>query len=167
MTGKVLALGVALFSVLALPQIVLVIGNAVASDDLLDSLQNQSNDYAPIIVSSLLVAGFMTSMSMAIASQSSRRAIATGAVLAYFVIFAALGGILVETTDGDAGQLLVLISPFDLLEGAVLWIFNAPPESDSTVANAGLAGGWHGLAAVIYTAGALAYLYWRYARASV
>jgi hypothetical protein len=108
----------------------------------------------------------MASMSVAIASQSPRRAIATGAVLAYFVIFAALGGIMVETTDGDAEKLLVLLSPFDMLEGAVTWLFDESPEPDSTVADAGLAGGWHTVAAVVYIAGALVYLYRRYARIS-
>jgi ABC-2 type transport system permease protein len=166
-TGKVAALGVALFGVFALPQVVLVVGNAVASDDLLQSLSDQSEDYAPILASSLLVAAFMTSMSVAIASQTPRRAIATGAVLAYFVIFAALGGILVETTDGDSEQLLVLLSPFDTLEGAVLWLFDAAAEPDSTVADAGLPGAWHAAAALMYIAGALGYLYRRYAKISV
>ncbi|HLF79487.1 MAG TPA: ABC transporter permease subunit, partial [Dehalococcoidia bacterium] len=100
-SAKVGALTVALGAVLLLPQIVLLLGSAVATDDLVGYMRDNVDLVPPIAASSALAAAFMASVSLAIASQTSRRAFATGAVLAYFVIFATLGGILVETTTGD------------------------------------------------------------------
>lgn len=166
-SAKVASLAVALFLVLAIPQLLVVLGNAVASNDLLGSLRDDADQLGPIITSSVLVAAFMASMSVAIASQTPRRAISTGAVLAYFVIFTAIGGILVDTTSGTAQDVSVLLSPLDLLEGAVRWLFNAPPTEGSTVAKSGLDGGYYALAAVAYTVAAMAVLYRRYIRMTV
>lgn len=166
-TAKTAALGVALFAVFFLPQVLLVLGNAVAADDLLDSLKDDADQFPPIFASSVLVAAFMTSMSVAIASQSPRRALATGAVLAYFVVFTTIGNILVETTSDEARRLSVLLSPGDMLEGAVRWVFGSSPEPDSAVDRADLAGSAYFFAALAYISGALAYLYRRYARLNV
>jgi ABC-2 type transport system permease protein len=166
-SAKIASLLVALLLIFAVPQLLLILGSAVASDDLLDTFKDEADQLLPIIASSMVVAGFFSAMSVTIASQSPRRAIATGAVLAYFIIFTTLGAILVDTTTGDVRKFSVLIGPGDFLEGAVRWIFDAPPEPDTAVYKANLAGGYYLLASVAYIAGSLAILYRRYIRLSV
>ncbi len=53
------------------------------------------------------------------------------------MIFSALGSILVQTTTGDVQKYMLLISPLDVLDGAVYWLFAARPPADSVLADAG------------------------------
>ena len=166
-SAKVGALAVALFVVVGLPQIVLLLGGAVATDDLVGHLRDNADLLPPIFASSLIVAVFLSAVSLTIAAQTSRRAFATGAVLAYFVIFTAIGLILVETTTGDFRRFSILISPVDMLDGAVHWLFDATPPPESDLAKADLQGGFYLLAAAGYTLVALVLLYRRFLRMTV
>ena len=165
--AKVAALTAALFLVLIIPQILLLLGAAVAGDDTLGYLRDHADDLAPILAGALTVGLLMGGISLTIASQTSRRALATGAVLGYFVIFTAIGSVLVETLTGDVRQYTLLLSPLDLLHGAVLWLFGATPEPGSDLDEAGLAGGYYFLAAWIYIVVPLAFLFRRLQRLAV
>ena len=89
-SAKLGALMTALFIVLALPQIILVLGSAVAKADVVNGLSDQAGQFAPIFAGAFVVAAFMGSVSLTIASMTSRRAFSTGAVLAFFVILSAI-----------------------------------------------------------------------------
>ena len=138
--AKVGALVLSLFLVLVFPQILLQLGNAVAADGLTDYLEDNVDLYPPIVASSFLIALFMGCFALAIAIQTSRRAFATGAIIASFVILTALGGIFVETLDIDTGKYALLISPFDVLEGLTVWVFGVEPFEGSWVERADLSG---------------------------
>ena len=166
-TAKIAALVTALFVILALPLVLLVVGSAVADSDLLGYLQDNAKEFAPILGSSLLVAVFMAAVSLAIASQTSRRAISTAAVFGYFAISTAVGNILVETTTGDAASLSILISPLEVLDGAVRWMFGANPIAESAQEKAGLDGEYYLLTSFAYTLVALGVLLRRFLRMSV
>ena len=165
--AKLGALVLSLFLVLSLPQVFLQIGNAVATDDLTQYLQDNIDIIPPVLATSALAAVFMASLSLAISIHTSRRAFATGAVIAAFVILAALGTIFVNTLDGDAQKYSLLVSPFGILEGVVFWIFGAEPLSGSEIEEAGLSGGYYLIAILIYTAVFLGVLYRRITRMSV
>ena len=165
--AKVVSLAAALILVLIVPQILLLLGGAVAGDDTIGYLQDNAGDLAPILAGAAMVGLLMGGISLTIAGQTARRALATGAVLAYFVIFTAIGSILVDTLTGDARQYALLVSPLGLLEGAVYWLFSATPRPGSELANAGLAGGYYFLAACIYIVVPLALLFRRLQRLAV
>jgi hypothetical protein len=147
--------------------LVLLLGSAVASDDLLGYLGDEIDLAPPILASSGVVAVLMASVSLAIASQTSRRAYATGATLAFFVILAAIVAVLVDTTTGDVQRYVALVSPFLVLDGAVFWLFGASWPAGSALERSGLEGGFYLLAAACYTAVALALLYRRFLRLAV
>ncbi len=166
-SAKLAALTVALFLVTVTPQVVLFLGGAVAANDILKYTGDNIDLVPPIFLSSLVISVFMASVSLAIGSQTPRRAIATTAVLASFVILTAIGGIMVQTTTGDIQKYAVLLSPIDLIEGAVRWLFGAAPQAGSSLDKSGL-GGWACFAAVCaYAAASLAVLYRRFARLTV
>ncbi|HEY7268939.1 MAG TPA: ABC transporter permease subunit [Dehalococcoidia bacterium] len=165
--AKAFALTAGLFLVCLLPQVLLLAGQAVAAVDLGDYLKHHLDDLAPIVASCALVATVMASMSLAIASQTPRRALATGAVLAFFVIFGALGGIIVGTTTGDVRTYSVILSPFDVLQGAVYWIFSASPPADSPVGTAGTSLALLFAVSVGFAVVALVILFRRYQRMAV
>jgi ABC-2 type transport system permease protein len=165
--AKAGALFAGLFLVCFVPQALLLIGNGVAASDLLAYMRDNWDQVPPVVAGCILVASFMGSVALCVASQTPRRALSTGAVLAFFVILDSLGRVLVETTSGDAQKYSVLLSPLDVLNGAVEWIFSAAPEADSAVAKSGLSGELLFLAAIVYTAAALTLLFRRFQRLSV
>jgi ABC-2 type transport system permease protein len=158
LAAKASALFAALLAVSLAPQLVLFAGSAVAASNLGDYVLHNADILAPMAASSLVIAAFMSAVSLTLGSQTPRRAYATVAVLAYFVIFGVVGGILVETTTGTVRQYVVLISPNAVLEGATRWIFSAPAPANSPVARAGLDGSVYFAAAVAYAVAALGLL---------
>jgi ABC-2 type transport system permease protein len=163
-SSKVVALFAALFLVTFVPQVLLFLGSAVATEDLVSYITSNIDIVPPVLGSSMLVAALMSSVSLAIGSQTHRRAFATGAILAFFVIFNVLGSILVETTTGEAQKYSLLIAPVITAEGAVRWIFGAAAPSGSVLAKSGLAG-WACFVALFgYIALALGVLYRRFQR---
>ena len=156
-----------LFLVLVIPQILLQLGNAVAAEGLTDYLEDNVDLYPPIVASSFLIALFMGCFSLAIAIQTSRRAFATGAIIASFVILTALGGIFVETLDIDTGKYALLISPFDVLEGLTVWVFGVEPFEDSWVERADHSGIIYFAVTMVATAVSLGVILRRILRMSV
>jgi ABC-2 type transport system permease protein len=165
--AKLAALVLSLFLVLSIPQVLLQAGNAVATDDLTQYMQDNVEVIPPVIASSALVALFMASLTLAISIFTTRRAFATGAVIAAFVILSAIGGILVETLEGSAKQYSLLISPPGILEGMVYWVFGVEPLPDTGIAEADLPGAYYFVAVIGYTALCLGVLYHRIMRMSV
>ena len=165
--AKASALVTALLIVLITPQIVLFLGNAVATDDLTGYLGANLDQIPPILGSSLLIAVFMAGISLAIASQTPKRALSTGAIVIYFVVATAVGNVLLETTTGAARDYVALISPLDVLEGAVHWLFDEPLPADHGLRRSGLAGAYYFAAALAYAAVTLAFLFRRYERLAV
>ncbi len=156
--AKLLALALALLLVLVTPQLILILGKAVAATNLVDSLRSSANELPAIVGSSVLAALLMSSLSLAIASQTSRRAFSTGAVLGYFVVFSALGSILVAILGADVRGYGLLVSPLGVMEGAVRWIFSVSPQQDTDLAKANLHGSVYALVAFGYIVAAVAVL---------
>jgi ABC-2 type transport system permease protein len=165
--SKLAAFILSLFLVLAIPQVIAQAGNAVATEDLVQYIQDNADLIPPILGSAAVVALVMATVSLAIAMQTSRRAFSTGAVIVAFVILSGVGNVLVETLTGDSKQYGLLISPLDILEGMVLWIFNANPEPDTSIAKAGLDGIYYLIAALAYITVSLAIIYRRVQRLSI
>jgi ABC-2 type transport system permease protein len=166
-SAKILALFVAVLGVMLLPQALLFLGNAVATEDMLNYLGDEIDQVPPVIASSVVVALVVASLSLALASLSSKRALSTGIVFAFFVLATVLSGALFEATTGDIRNYVLLISPLDALEGVVFWIFGATPPDDRVIAEIDVDGPVYFLAAAGYIAVSLAFLYRRFERMSV
>jgi len=164
---KLASLAVALFVLLFVPEVVIQGGNAVAATDTARYVRDNADLLPPLAASSAVTAAFMASLSLAVAMQTSRRAFATGAVIAAFVIPSALGNIFVETLSGEAQRYSLLISPIDLLQGAVYWMFGADFPQPSSLSKAGLDGGAYFAAALGYTLIAIGFVYRGIRRVSV
>jgi ABC-2 type transport system permease protein len=162
LAAKVGALFTAVLLVIVVPQTVLFLGNAIATEEISAYVKDNAHLLPPIAASSIAVAAFIALVSVAIASQSSKRGLSTGAVIVYFIVFTALGEGLMETTTGDVSALMLLISPQAVMEGTVFWVFNAAPTD--SLAQAGLPGYVYFLALVAYVGVAAAWLARRFLR---
>ena len=161
--AKLAAFTTALMLVTLVPQAVLVIGNGLASDDLVEYLGDNWADLPRTIGGGVAIAATAAAVSLAIASQTSRRSYATVAVVAWFLLTLPISAILIFEIGGG-GQLAVLFSPFFFLEGAVLWIFDVRPGIDSAPREAGFPMWTYGLAVVAHVAAGTAVTVRRFMR---
>jgi ABC-2 type transport system permease protein len=166
-TAKLAALITAVFALNFMPQLLLMVGNAVATDDVTGYFSDHGQDILPIFVSSVAISLVMGSVAMAIASQSSRRAISTIAVLGVFTISLTLSSILVNLIEGGARGYAIFVSPMNTLDGFIYWVFNATPDFNSTLDRADLPGGLYLAGCIIYVVVATGWLYRRYWKMSV
>jgi ABC-2 type transport system permease protein len=125
--AKLAALASALIIISLVPQLLVFAGNAFAGSDSLQYVRDNWRDIAPIVGSGILLSLFMSSIALAIASQTSRWQLASGGVIAYFGITWVLGSILVYSfPNGPAGYSL-LFSGFHVARGITLWLFGITP----------------------------------------
>jgi ABC-2 type transport system permease protein len=138
--AKFAALATALLFLTLVPQAVLVLGNGLASSDSVQYWQDNWADLPRIVASGLLVAGLFASLSLLVAAQTPRRAYATVSVIALFVISGVISDIISATAGGVWGQVAVVLTPFQVVRGTILWIFVATGDRGSALTEADLPG---------------------------
>lgn len=161
--AKLAAFATAIAFLTLVPQVVLVLGNGLASDSLVDFVRDSWEDFPLTIAAGAALAVTAAAVSLAIASQSPRRSYATVAVVAWFLLTLPIAGILVFGIGG-IGKFAVFLSPFDFMYGAVSWIFNVDVGTDSTQDEAGFDLWTYGVALAVYTAAGIFFTLRRFAR---
>jgi ABC-2 type transport system permease protein len=157
------AMAAALFIVALGPLLVILFASILASSDVPAAVGDQLGNLPQIIGAPLIYAVPLAALGMAIASFTPRRAYATGAIIAVFLVTAAVGGILAEAGRGRMSQVAPLINPFVLLDGTRNWLFvNSIP--DSPVSRADLALPVFGALTAVLTVIGVAAVLWRYRR---
>jgi ABC-2 type transport system permease protein len=146
------------------PQLLMYVGNAMSTDDVVGYFEAEWDEFGPIVLSALLISTFLGSITLAIACQSSRRAYTTVAIIALAIVTAAIAGIMGEIASETATAIAVLFSPFDVVSGATYWIFGADLPSGEALDHAGMPGWIYVLASLSWTMVGLAVLVRRYAR---
>jgi ABC-2 type transport system permease protein len=157
------AMAAALFLLALAPLLVIFFASILASPDVTGAVGDQLGNLPQIIGSPLIYAVPLAALAMAIASFTPRRAYATGAIIAVFLVTAAVGGILAEAGRGRMSQVAPLLNPFILLDGTRNWLVGKSIP-DSPVSDAHLALWVFGLLTAIFTAIAIAAVVWRYRR---
>jgi len=161
--AKLGAMAAALLIVGLAPMLVLLLATVLASPDLLGALGDQAGNVVEIIGSPLIYALALAALGMAIASFTPRRAYATGAIIALFLVTAAVGGILTEAGRGRISQVAPLINPFVLLDGTRDWLVGGT-IARSPVTRADVPLPVFGILAAVITLVAAAAVLWRYRR---
>lgn len=146
------------------PQTLLFIGRGLASKSLPDYLSDHGEDVVPIVLTAVLISTLTALTGIAMAAQTPRRAYATIAILAFFLVTGVLAEILAETSGVTGARIGTLISPFDLSEGATYWIFNEPLPHGEANDTANLAGWVWAAVSVAYCVGLGALIFRRYER---
>ncbi|MBI2767179.1 MAG: hypothetical protein HYX53_14885 [Chloroflexi bacterium] len=169
--GKVAALTSAMLLLTLVPQALLFLGRAFAWNDFWGYTQDNWQDIPAIVGSGLLLSLTMSSLAIALACYTKRRAFATGGIIAYFVISTGVSAIVANTASGIVRKLSLLPSGFHLLRGFTLWMFDVTPTLDAQGNSNGPAGDlvvagldfyWYAVAAGVAIAGALYIIYRRY-----
>jgi ABC-2 type transport system permease protein len=160
------AMAAALFVLALAPLLVILLASILASPDVTGAAGDQLGNLPQIVGAPLIYAVPLAALGMAIASFTPRRAYATGAIIAVFLVSAAVGGILSEAGRGRLSLVAPLINPFVLLDGTRDWLVGASIPN-SPVLRADLALWAFGILTVVLTLIGIAAVLWRYRRISV
>ncbi len=161
--AKFAAMAAALFGLALAPLVVILFASILAATDVAAAVGDQLGNLPQIIGSPLIYAVPLAALGMAIASFTPRRAYATGAIIAVFLVSAAVGGILAEAGRGRLSLVAPLINPFVLLDGTRDWLLGASIP-DSPVSRADLALPVFGILTAIVAVIGIAAVLWRYRR---
>lgn len=161
--AKLAAFATAVTLLTLVPQVLLVVGNGLATNDLWEYVSENWTDIPRTIASGVLAATCTAAVALAIAAQTHRRAYATIAVVAWFLVIFPVANILVFAIGG-AGSLAVYLSPFDFLYGCTMWIFDVKPGIDSVQDEAGFPLWTYFVCVVAYIAGGVALVIRRFER---
>ena len=161
--ARLLGLFVALLVLVLSPQIILFIGRVLVADDLGGGVGEELAELPAAITGALVIAAAVGSISAAIAALTPRRSYATVAIVAIFLIPTVFAALLVVLETDTVGQLAVLLSPADVLDGVNAYLFDVQPDNE-TVRDAGLDYGVYVIAAAAWIVGSLAVLLTRYRR---
>jgi len=158
--AKLGALVSALLVIALGPEIVLFVGTALVNADPFGYAASHLDEVGPMLISGVLSALLIGSVSLAIAAFTPRRAYATGAIVAFFVISSALGSFITTVGTGGITGYGVLLSPFAVMDGVTRWLFGS--ALTEPLQRAGLPGELYGAVAIAYTVAGAALVFWRY-----
>ena len=161
--AKLSALAAALFALALAPLLVILVTSVLVSADLPAAIGDQIGNLPQVLGSPLIHAIPLAALSLAIASWTPRRAYATGAIIAVFLVSGAVGSILAEAGRGRISEVAPLLNPFVLLDGTRDWLLGAT-VLDSPVHNANLALPVFGVLTLVLAAVGTALVVWRYRR---
>jgi len=98
------------------PQALLFIGRLLTATDPGTGWRLESPNLLPIVLQGLLTVGLLGGIAAAIASHTPRRAYATAAIIAVFIIPPVIVGLVASIGRGGLGRYVVLLSPGDVLQ---------------------------------------------------
>jgi ABC-2 type transport system permease protein len=159
--ARTLGLYLSLLVLVLVPYFLLLVGRVLVAPELSDGLADELPSLPAALVAGLLIAMVVGSIAAAVAALTPRRAYATTAIIAIFLIPNIAASMLVGLGTGTVGQLAVLLSPADVLDGVNAFLFGTNP--DNVVARrADIPGPVYVAAAVAWIAGSLLVLARRY-----
>jgi ABC-2 type transport system permease protein len=151
----------AIFVISIVPQLILTLGAILAAPDPLAGLQKDLPDVPRYVLVAVLASALLGGVSTVIAAWTPRRAYATAAIIAVFIIPPIVVALMAELAAGDAARVLVLASPSDIIDGVNAAVFNAP-SPNLTIVAANLPGWAYIGAAVVETVACVVLVLRRY-----
>ena len=128
--AKVGGLIVALLVVELAPYIILFVGRVLVAPDPVAGLGEEIAAVPRFLLQGLLVAGLLGGLASVVAACTPRRAYATAAIIAVFIIPPIIVAIiLADQASQDLARIVVLVSPADILDGTNAAIFGSIPDS--------------------------------------
>jgi ABC-2 type transport system permease protein len=122
--AKLAALAAAVFGVALAPMVVLFVGRILLAADVVKAFGEELGSLPEVIGAPLIYAIPLAALSLAIAANTPRRAYATGAIIAVFIVGGAIAGIMGEAVStGPLREASHLVNPMVPLDGTRTWLF--------------------------------------------
>ena len=127
--AKTGGLWVALLLLMVVPQVLLLGGRIFVAPDPVQGVRDEIGSVPQFLTQAILTAGLLGSLTALVASHTPRRAYATAIIIAIAIIPPIVVGLVGNLVNQDSAQLLVLLSPGDILDGTNAWIYGTIPDS--------------------------------------
>jgi ABC-2 type transport system permease protein len=163
--AKLGAMITAISIVAFVPMLILFLGRILVAADVAAALGDELQHLPQVILAPLIYAVPLAGLALAISAWTPRRAYATGAIIAVFIVTAAVSGILEEATRGRLSDFAQLVNPLVIADGTRDLLVGEPNfESAASRTNFDL---WaFGAVWVVLSLGAGGAVVWRYRRIS-
>lgn len=145
--AKIAGLIVSLLAVELAPYVVLFAGRVFVAVDLVTGVGAEAGVVPHFVAQGLLVAGLLGGLAGLIAAWTPRRAFATAAIIALFIIPPIMVALVSSLTSQDLARFAILFSPGDVLDGTNATIFGS--TIDNPIVAAIDLPGWIYLAAAV------------------
>jgi ABC-2 type transport system permease protein len=149
--AKLGALWTAIGLVFLVPQTLLFAGRVLAAQDVPAAFSANVGSVPPILAITALLAAVLGGISLALASSTPRRAYATAAIIAAFIVPPILATIVSELAGGSLAVIAALLDPVDLLDGANAALFGRGTGNE-VIQSAGLGTAWCVAVLIAYAA---------------
>jgi ABC-2 type transport system permease protein len=160
--AKLLAMTSAVTILVLTALLILLLGRLALATDFMTGIRAEGPSILPILVTPLVAAAVLGTLSLGLSSLTPRRGIAAALVLGAVLLTVAVSGILVTAIDGGGGGWGVLLNPLLTANGAILALFGKEP--DDLLKQANLPDWAYGAAVAGYAVLFSALLLGRYAR---
>jgi ABC-2 type transport system permease protein len=138
--SKFFALTAAMLVLTLGPQIWMFLGKVFLLDKPLEMLKSEYPKLGPIFAGTVMTSLFVAGISLAVASLAARRAYATAAVIAVFMLLPAATEIIRALTIGPVRKYARLGNPIVVLTGFTNWLFDVQANRRSIVSRLDLPG---------------------------
>jgi ABC-2 type transport system permease protein len=159
------SLAAAVFVLVAAPLVVLYVGGLLA--DL--PIGRETGDFAPAVAAALILAMVLAGLSALASAVTPKRGIAVSAVivvlLVSYTVVSAIQGIAVSERATTLAQVAGLFSPFTLVDGLQVWLFDGPASTPAPPGGAGM-GVLFCLVTLVVIVGSVGALLLRYRKAA-
>jgi ABC-2 type transport system permease protein len=122
--AKLGALVAAMLLVFLVPELVIFLGHVLSASDVPKALVDNVSSVPPVLVMAVATALVLGGISLAVAAFTPRRAYATAAIIAIFIVPPIIASIVVEVAPGDVSRWIVLLVPSSILDGLNAYLFN-------------------------------------------
>jgi len=127
--AKLAALSAAVLAILLLPHLILTVGALLVTSDFLGALGREAGRWPAILGSTILTAVVTAGVALVIAAFVARRAYATVAIFAVFIVPGIIAAVIIALELGAASRYVVLLDVGTVLDAANAWFFRVVPSS--------------------------------------
>lgn len=124
----------ATFVISIVPQLILTVGGVLAAPDPVTGLRDELPDIPRYLAVALAASALLGGVATVIAAWTPRRAYATAAIIAVFIIPPIVVALMAELAVGDLARVLVLASPGDIIDGVNAVVFDAVSPNPTIIA---------------------------------
>ena len=124
----------AIFVISIVPQLILTVGAILAAPDPLTGLRDDLPEIPRYLAVAVVASALLGGVATVIAAWTPRRAYATAAIIAVFIIPPIVVALMAELAVGDLARVLVLASPGDIIDGVNAVVFDAVSPNPTIIA---------------------------------
>jgi hypothetical protein len=107
-----------------IPMVILFVGRVLLSTDIGQAFGANLPNIPPVLAQGIAIATLYGGLAMAVSAYSPRRAYATAAIIALFVLPGLVAGIVISIGSSVVGTWLVLVSPNTIIDGTNALFFD-------------------------------------------